>query len=50
MKHRDRWDKNLTAEDWKALFFVWTLFQEVATHGKPALDTFIEAMRETKVR
>lgn len=35
-----------TADDWRALMLAWTLFEQVALHGKPALDTFLAAMRE----
>lgn len=38
--------RTFTADDWKALYFVYQLFREVALYGKPALDTFLEAMRD----
>jgi hypothetical protein len=46
MKHRKSPQDDFTAADWKALMFVYLLFQEVALYGKSALDTFLEAMRE----
>ena len=42
-----RTTRTITSEDWKALYLVWQLFRQVALHGKPALDNFIAAMRET---
>lgn len=33
-----------TADDWRALMFVYRLFREVAGGGKPALDTFLAAL------
>lgn len=41
-------ERRFSVDDWKALHFVYLLFAEVATHGKPALDTFLAAMREVR--
>lgn len=34
-------ERTFTAEDWKALYFVYVLYEQVALHGKPALDAFL---------
>lgn len=40
---------DFTPDNWQALMFVWTLFSEVAIHGKRALDTFLRAAKEMRV-
>lgn len=40
--------RKLTAEDWKAVHFAWTLLVQVCEHGKPALDTFLAAVKEMR--
>lgn len=36
----------MSARDWKALYLVWRLAEQVVLHGHSALDDFIDAMVE----
>ena len=43
-KKRHRVERELTADDWKALWLVMRLAQEVAFHGRKALLPFAQAI------
>jgi hypothetical protein len=38
--------REMTKRDWKALYLVHRLAEQIVLHGADALDTFIAAMRE----
>lgn len=37
-------EREMTADDWKALMLVRRLAQQVALHGKPAFDRFTASL------
>lgn len=37
-------ERVMTEEDWKAFYLVMHLAEQVAVHGKKALDSFVRAM------
>jgi len=44
----DDGERTLTERDWKALYLVMKLMQQIVFHGAQALDTFIDAMIEIR--
>jgi hypothetical protein len=38
--------RTFTKDDWKALYFVHRLAEQVTLHGAPALETFLAAAKE----
>lgn len=42
--------RTMTKRDWQALHLAWTLCREIVVHGHKALDTFIDAMIESRGR
>lgn len=38
-------EREMTKEDWKALYLTMRLSEEIVLHGAQALDTFIAAMQ-----
>jgi hypothetical protein len=41
-------ERTLTKDDWKALYLVMRLAQQICLHGCKALDTFIDALAEAR--
>lgn len=41
-------EREMTAQDWKALYLTMRLSEQIVLHGSSALETFIDAMVESR--